>query len=45
MGSLELKGVGEELGGLLREIRVCVWIPGVPRPKNHKKSSLCLNVT
>ena len=36
MGSSEVKGVGEEFRGFLREIRVCVSTPGVPRPKNQK---------
>ena len=36
MGSAKVKGVGEEFGGFLREICVCVSIPGVPRPKNKK---------
>ena len=44
MGSAEVKGVGEELGGFLREICVCVSTAGVPRPKK-KKSSLCLDGT
>ena len=38
MGSAEVKGVAEELGGFLRETCVCVSTPGVPRPKNQKKS-------